>query len=85
MLKFKFVISSDSKVVDANGVIKQNGFSSFKLVPVSGGAGFEDIFNEYFPEYAEDLYRLDVYDAEIKAEADHISKMYKKYPNYRHD
>ena len=44
-----------------------------------------DIFNEYFPEYAEDLYRLDVYDAEIKAEADHISKMYKKYPNYRHD
>ena len=44
-----------------------------------------DIFNEYFPEYAEDLYRLDVYDAEIKAEAKHISEMFKKYPNYRHD
>ena len=44
-----------------------------------------DIFNEYFPEYAEDLYRLDVYDAEIKAEAEHISEMFKKYPNYRHD
>ena len=44
-----------------------------------------DIFNEYFPEYAEDLYRLDVYDAEIKAEAKHISEMYKKFPNYRHD
>ena len=44
-----------------------------------------DIFNEYFPEYDEDLYRLDVYDAEIKAEAKHISEMYKKFPNYRHD
>lgn len=44
-----------------------------------------DIFNEYFPEYAEDLYRLDVYDAEIKAEAKHISEMLEKYPNYRHD
>jgi hypothetical protein len=44
-----------------------------------------DIFNEYFPEYAEDLYRLDAYDAEIKAEAKHISEMFKKYPNYRHD
>ena len=44
-----------------------------------------DIFNKYFPEYAEDLYRLDVYDAEIKAEAKHISEMFKKYPNYRHD
>lgn len=44
-----------------------------------------DIFNEYFPEYAEDLYRLDIYDAEIKAEAKHISEMFKKYPNYRHD
>ena len=44
-----------------------------------------DIFNEYFPVYAEDLYRLDVYDAEIKAEAKHISEMLEKYPNYRHD
>ena len=44
-----------------------------------------DIFNEYFPEYAKDLYRLDVYDAEIKAEAKHISEMLEKYPNYRHD
>ena len=44
-----------------------------------------DIFNEYFPEYAEDLYRLDAYDADIKAEAKHISEMFKKYPNYRHD
>ena len=44
-----------------------------------------DIFNEYFPEYAEGLYRLDVYDTEIKAEAKHISEMLEKYPNYRHD
>ena len=44
-----------------------------------------DIFDEYFPEYTEDLYRLDIYDAEIKAEAKHISEMFKKYPNYRHD
>ena len=44
-----------------------------------------DVFNEYFPEYIEDLYRLDVYDAEIKAEAKHISEMLEKYPNYRHD
>ena len=44
-----------------------------------------DIFNEYFPEYAEDLFLLDIYDAEIKAEAKHISKMLEKYPNYRHD
>ena len=44
-----------------------------------------DIFDEYFPEYTEDLYRLDIYDAEIEAEAKHISEMFKKYPNYRHD
>ena len=44
-----------------------------------------DIFDEYFPEYVEDLYRLDTYDAEIKAEAKHISEMLEKYPNYRHD
>jgi hypothetical protein len=44
-----------------------------------------DIFDEYFPEYAEDLYRLDIYDAEIKAESKHISEMLEKYPNYRHD
>ena len=44
-----------------------------------------DIFNEYFPEYAEDLYLLDIYDADIKAEAKHISEMLEKYPNYRHD
>lgn len=44
-----------------------------------------DIFDEYFPEYTEDLYLLDMYDAEIKAEAKHISEMLEKYPNYRHD
>ena len=44
-----------------------------------------DIFNEYFPEYAEDLFLLEAYDISIKAEAKHISEMFKKYPNYRHD
>lgn len=50
MVKFKFVISSDSKVVDANGVIKQNGFSNFKLVPVNSGKGFKATFNEHFDD-----------------------------------
>ena len=50
MIKFKFVISSDSKVVDANGVIKQNGFSNFKLVPVNSGKGFKATFNEHFDD-----------------------------------
>ena len=43
------------------------------------------IFDEYFPEYKEDLFLLDIYDVRVKAEAEHISEMYKKYPNYRHD
>ena len=43
------------------------------------------IFDEYFPEYKEDLFLLDIYDVRVKAEAEHISEMFKKYPNYRHD
>ena len=43
------------------------------------------IFDEYFPEYNEDLFLLDIYDVRVKAEAEHISEMFKKYPNYRHD
>ena len=43
------------------------------------------IFDEYFPEYKEDLFLLDIYDIRVKAEAEHISEMFKKYPNYRHD
>ena len=43
------------------------------------------IFDEYFPEYREDLFLLDIYDVRVKAEAEHISEMFKKYPNYRHD
>ena len=35
MFKFKFIISSDSKVVDKQGIIEQDGFNSFHLVPVS--------------------------------------------------
>lgn len=44
-----------------------------------------DIFDEYFPEYKEDLFLLDSYDASVKAEAKHIREMLEKYPNYRHD
>lgn len=44
-----------------------------------------EIFDEYFPEYKEDLFLLDSYEASVKAEARHISEMNKKYPNYRHD
>ena len=43
------------------------------------------IFDEYFPEYKEDLFLLDIYDVRVKAEAEHISEMLEKYPNYRHD
>ena len=43
------------------------------------------IFDEYFPEYKEDLFLLDIYDARVEAEARHISEMNKKFPNYRHD
>lgn len=44
-----------------------------------------NIFDDYFPEYNEDLYLLDIYEASIEEEVKHINEMFKKYPNYRHD
>ena len=45
MIKFKFIISSDSKVIDKQGVIEQDGFNSFHLVPVSNKGSFDEKFN----------------------------------------
>ena len=44
-----------------------------------------ELFNEAFPELDEDYDHLISYKISTQNEADHISKMYKKYPNYRHD
>ena len=55
MIKFKFAISSESKVVDRSGEIHQNGFSSFKLIPTGRGSSFGDKFNEYYDNRISDV------------------------------
>ena len=55
MIKFKFAISSESKVVDKSGEIHQNGFSSFKLIPTGRGFSFSDKFNEYYDTRISDV------------------------------
>lgn len=47
-MKIEFVFTSASKIVDKKGVIEQDGFNSFHLVPVTDKGSFDTKFDELY-------------------------------------
>ena len=79
----KLIVPTSSSMVHNSRARRLNYLEKFrdKLVYDS----HLELFNEAFPELDEDYDHLISYKISAQNEADHISKMHEKFPNYRHD